>query len=124
MPITRSAVVAVGGALGATVRWGAGELIGPTGWPWALLIVNVVGSFLLGAALVGGSTPGREIVRLGAGVGFCGGLTTFSGFALASVRLLDDGRAAAATVFVIVSLVLGASALVAGMRTRHREVRP
>jgi len=123
MPITRSAVVALGGALGATCRWAVAELTGSTDWPWALLIVNVVGSFLLGVALVGGASPGLEMLRLGAGVGFCGGLTTFSGFAVASVRLLDDERTAAATIFVLASVVLGAGALIAGMRTRHQGVR-
>ncbi len=124
MPISRALVVAAGGAAGATGRWALIDVIGSTDWPWALLLINVAGSFVLGLVLVGGSDPRRELVRLSAGVGFCGGLTTFSTFAVAAVRLLDDGRSASAVSFVLCSVVLGAAALVAGMRLRHQEIRP
>jgi CrcB protein len=123
MPSTRTIVVAGGGAAGAACRWFLAESFGPTDWPWALLLMNVVGSFLLGVVLVRGSSAGRELLRLGAGVGFCGGLTTFSSFAVAAVRLGEDGRSGSAATFVAGSIVLGAAALVAGMRVRHVGVR-
>lgn len=123
MPVSRSLVIAVGGALGATCRWAIDAAIGPTDWPWALFVINVAGSFLLGLAMVHGPSPGRELVRLGAGVGFCGGLTTFSAFAVTAVHLLDDTRTASAIAFVVASVVLGAAALVAGMRLRHQTVK-
>jgi CrcB protein len=122
MPVSRWLVIAMGGAAGAACRWALTEAVGPTDWPWALLVVNVVGSFVLGLVMVHGSAPARELVRLGAGVGFCGGLTTFSSFAVAAVRLVEDDRAGPAAAFVVASLVLGATALVAGMRVRHQRV--
>jgi fluoride exporter len=122
MPLTRTLVVAGGGAAGAACRWYVDKLVGPTDWPWTLLLINVVGSFLLGLVLVRGSSAGRELLRLGAGVGFCGGLTTFSSFAVAAVRLVEDGRSASAAAFVAGSIVLGAAALVAGMRVRHEGI--
>ncbi|MFM2437454.1 MAG: fluoride efflux transporter CrcB [Actinomycetota bacterium] len=91
--------VALGGALGAVARyltdlwtvhrWG-------TGWPISTLSVNVVGSVILGA-LTGLSLrlPVSETVTLVLGVGFCGALTTFSGFMLQVWDLADPGRAAA-----------------------------
>lgn len=123
MSLTRAMVVAAGGAAGAACRWFLDESLGPTDWPWMLLLINVVGSFLLGLVLVRGASPGRELLRLGAGVGFCGGLTTFSSFAVAAVRLVDDGRSESAAAFVAASIVLGAVALVAGMRVRHEGLR-
>lgn len=123
MPVSRWSVIAMGGAAGAGCRWAVTEAVGPTDWPWVLLVVNVAGSFLLGLVMVHGASPGRELVRLGAGVGFCGGLTTFSSFAVAAVRLLDDDRAGSAVGFVVASVLLGAVALIAGMRVRHQAVR-
>ena len=123
MPVSRSLVVAIGGAAGAGCRWALADAVGGSDWPWALLVINVVGSFLLGAVLVSGSGATRELVRLGLGVGFCGGFTTFSSFAVDTVHLLDDGRSAAAAAFTTLSVVLSALALVTGMRARHRPVR-
>ena len=79
--------VALGAAVGAPLRflvsgWLDGRLLGRL--PWGTLTVNVTGSLLLGwasaAALDG---PAAALV----GVGFCGGLTTYSSFALQTVDL-------------------------------------
>jgi CrcB protein len=124
MSISRPLVVAAGGALGATCRWAIDTAVGPTEWPWVLLIVNIVGSFVLGIVLVVASTSARPLIRLGGGVGFCGGLTTFSSFAVVAVRLLEDDRTASAAAFVVASVVLAVVALIAGMRFRQQTVAP
>lgn len=100
-------IVAVGGALGATARRGAGELVGVTrsGFPWATFVVNIVGCLLIGLAT-------RRLVRgsdawLGIVVGLLGGFTTFSAFAVETRALLDDGRGVTALVYVGASLVVG-----------------
>ena len=124
MSISRPLVVAVGGAFGATCRWAIDSAVGPTEWPWVLLIVNIVGSFVLGIVLVGASTSARQLIRLGAGVGFCGGLTTFSSFAVVAVRLVEDDRTVSAAAFVVGSVVLAGVALVAGMRFQQQSVTP
>ena len=124
MSISRPLVVAVGGALGATCRWAIATAVGPTQWPWMLLIVNIVGSFVLGLVLVTASTSERQLIRLGGGVGFCGGLTTFSSFAVVAVRLIEEDRTVSAAAFVVASVVLAAVALIAGMRFRQQPVTP
>lgn len=94
-------VVAVGGALGASARYGAGLLL-PTpegAFPWTTFTVNVVGCALLGGLMVllterpteWSTAPPHPLLRPFLGTGFCGGFTTFSTYALDTQRLLDAG---------------------------------
>ena len=98
-------LVAVGGAVGALLRWAVGRLA-DGGFPWPTLAVNVAGSLLLGAVAHGG--PEWALTLLGAGV--AGALTTYSAFALETARL-PLGRAAA---YVVLTLGLGAAGFAAG----------
>ena len=78
-------LVAAGAALGAALRfWVAHHLDDRT--PWGTLVVNVAGSFVLGLLVGGGPSP-HAVALLG--TGFCGGLTTYSAFA---VQTRDQGR--------------------------------
>ena len=91
--------VAIGGALGTVARfWCSGvaaRLIGET-FPWGTLIVNIIGSFIIGFAATALGPDGRMIagstVRQFILVGFCGGYTTFSSFSLQTLNLLNDGE--------------------------------
>ncbi|WP_109472844.1 fluoride efflux transporter FluC [Ornithinimicrobium cavernae] len=80
--------VALGGAVGTTGRYAVTQLIGSAPLlPWATLVVNVTGAFLLGLLLerlarVGAETPRRRLARLGLGTGALGGFTTYSALAL------------------------------------------
>jgi CrcB protein len=116
---SKSLAVALGGASGAGARWliqtGAGE----HSFPWALLVVNVAGAFVLGLVAFRSATGHREMLRLGVGVGFCGGLTTFSAFAVAAADLLRDDRTSTAATFVTVSFVLALTALLGGAALRR-----
>lgn len=103
--MTEVALVAVGGAAGALLRWVVGRL-GRNGFPWPTLVVNVAGSLLLG--LVARDGPEWALVLLGSGV--AGALTTYSAFALETVSL---PRALAVT-YVVTSLALGAAGLALG----------
>lgn len=104
------ALVAAGGAAGASVRWAVGTATAGEGaFPWWTLAVNVAGCLVLGLLL-----GVREEVRLGLGTGFCGGLTTFSTFAVEVAKLLDAGNIGTATTYLSASLVLGILALVGG----------
>ena len=103
-------IVAVGGALGASARWGVGDLIGrpPGAFPAATLAVNVVGCVLVGLAA-------RHLVRssdrwLAVVTGFLGGLTTFSAFATETRALIDAGHSGRALLYVAVSMVAGLAA--------------
>lgn len=103
-------LVAAGGAAGASLRWGVGESINrsPGTFPYATLLVNVVGCLLIGFAarmLVRGS----DRWQLGV-TGLLGGLTTYSTFADETWQLLDAGRGGQALLYVAISIVAGLAA--------------
>lgn len=75
-------LVALGAAVGAPLRYLAGHLLDRR-LHWGTLAVNLVGSVILGA-LMGAAVDGDSLALLG--TGFCGGLTTYSAFAVQSVR--------------------------------------
>jgi fluoride exporter len=90
------AAVAVGGAIGATLRWALGTwMVERTGasFPWHTFTINILGAFLIGVlmalsmekGLVGGSW------RLFLGTGILGGFTTFSTLSYESVALMNQG---------------------------------
>jgi fluoride exporter len=98
-------LVALGAGAGATVRYVVAHLLDGR-LPWGTLVVNVVGSFLLGW-FVGLALSESRIALLG--TGFCGGLTTYSAFA---VQIHDRGPRLGSTYAVLtVGLSLGACAL-------------
>ena len=113
-------VIAAGGAVGAVARYGvyvaAGRLLGH-GFPWATLIVNVVGCFLLGTLyeltettlLISGEW------RHALGVGFLGGLTTFSTFGYETHTHLQSSLWRHAAVNVVLNVALGLLAVWAGI---------
>lgn len=71
-------LVAVGAAVGAPLRY-VWALLLDNRWPWGTLLVNLTGSGLLGA-FAGASLAGHPSAFLA--TGFCGGFTTYSGFAV------------------------------------------
>ncbi len=77
-------LVALGAALGAPLRYAIATRIDQETFPTGTLLVNVAGSFLLGL-FVGGGATGDWLTFLG--TGFCGGLTTYSAFAVQTHRL-------------------------------------
>jgi len=113
-------LVGLGGVGGATVRWFVAENLARSSFPWHTLLVNVVGCLLLGVVMARAtSTPLSRLL----GVGFCGGLTTFSTFTLEIVDLVDRGLVGTAIWYLVASLVLGIVAFVATFRTlRTTEV--
>lgn len=107
-------VVAVGGVAGASVRWLAGEIIDDR--ILTLLIVNTIGTGILGAVTQGilHSNATRNLLL---GVGFCGGLTTFSTFAVEVAMRLDDGKVVDGLGVTLFSVVLGLLAFLGGVMT-------
>jgi fluoride exporter len=91
--------VAVGSAIGGVARyWCSGvvaRLVGET-FPWGTLIVNVIGSFLIGLIATVSGTDGRFLIppeaRQFLMVGILGGFTTFSSFSLQTLTLARDGQ--------------------------------
>ena len=79
--------------------------------PWGTLIINLLGSFLLGW-LVGAST-GRVLLAI-LGTGFLGGFTTFSAASFETARLTADRRWTAALLYGVGTLVFAVAAAAAG----------
>ncbi len=94
-------LVAIGGGAGAALRFTAGHML-DRGFPTGTLLVNTVGSFLLGL-LVGADAGAGPVALLG--TGFCGGLTTYSAFALAVVARGPRRGAAYAAATVAAALL-------------------
>lgn len=106
--------VGLGAGLGAACRYGVDRLVAS---PWGTVIVNVIGSFLLGllvgALYQGGELPpAAESTYALAGVGFCGGLTTFS---TASLQVLTLSRESSSRTIAFAFGMLGASVLLAAL---------
>ena len=101
--MTSAMLVVAGGAVGAPTRYlvdrsvtavvarlaSAREIVRPVGlFPWGTLVVNLVGSFLLGVISV--QAPPQLAALLGAG--FCGALTTYSTFGAQTLYLIEEGE--------------------------------
>ncbi|WP_262966526.1 fluoride efflux transporter CrcB [Methylobacter psychrophilus] len=103
--------VALGGASGAVMRFlissGLYQWLG-RGFPYGTLVVNVLGSFLIGLlteALILQRIPMTLEYRAAILVGFIGAFTTFSTFSLETIYLLEQGSLNKAALNVIVSLL-------------------
>jgi len=112
-------LVACGGAIGAALRFLSGaamlRLMGPQDFPIAIITVNVVGSFLMGAFVV--AAAHRGLAHLGPFVmtGVLGGFTTFSAFSLETVTMIERGAIGQAGLYVILSVGLSVLGLMAGL---------
>lgn len=114
-------LVALGGAMGSVGRaWvgsQAARLLG-VGFPWGTMIINVVGSALIGIIAATALAPSRFFLttelRIFLMVGICGGFTTFSSFSLQTFELLREGRMGAALANIVLSVGLCVIATAAG----------
>ncbi len=110
--------VALGGAIGAVLRFVAGlgvaRLTGPA-FPLGALGVNVLGSFLIGAFVVFAFQ--RDMQQLGPLMmtGLLGGFTTFSTFSLEAFMLYERGQIGAAGLYVVLSVCLSLMAIGLGV---------
>ena len=111
--------VAVGGGLGSLARWGVGAALEAPrdGFPWATLLVNVTGSFALGAMVVLTVAwwPASRFVRPFVGVGVLGGYTTFSAYMADTRSLLVADGVGAAAAYVVGTVLVGLLAVWVGM---------
>lgn len=105
--------VALGGAVGSLLRyWCSGIVAHAFGetFPFGTLVVNVVGSVLIGTVAAVTGPDGRLLVppdlRLLIMVGVFGGFTTFSSFSLQTLALIQDGEWLAAGANVVLSVAL------------------
>ncbi|MHB8575483.1 MAG: fluoride efflux transporter CrcB [Dehalococcoidia bacterium] len=118
--MVRVGLVAAGGAFGSISRYlvalYTAQYFGGT-FPWGTLVVNVVGSFLIGvlatlADEVGVIGPETRVLLV---VGVLGGFTTFSSFSLDTLRLLEANELLRGGLYVCASLAVSFLAATAGI---------
>ncbi len=112
--------VALGGAVGAVLRYGLGLGIvratgGPTDFPVAIMAANVVGSFLMGVFIVAAARHALTHLSPLIATGLLGGFTTFSSFSLETVTLWERGASGQAALYVMLSVGLSLLGLFAGL---------
>jgi CrcB protein len=113
-------LVFIGGGLGAVSRHLSGMAVmrasGP-GFPWGTMVVNIIGSFVMGCliAWLARRSSGDADLRLLLATGFLGGFTTFSAFSLDAVTLYERGALTAAAAYVIASVTVSILALFGGL---------
>jgi len=109
--------VVLGGILGTGLRLAIDQLIVPdSAFPWATLLINVVGSLALGflVARVWPSAPAW--LRAGLGTGLLGSFTTFSALVVALLSLTAAGMTLLAVGYLVATLILGFAAALLGIR--------
>ncbi|WP_336134723.1 fluoride efflux transporter FluC [Natronomonas amylolytica] len=109
MALVSALAVGLGGAAGALARYAVGQAIEGRGVD--TLAVNVLGSFAIGVLLAAGL---GETALLAGAVGFCGAFTTFSSFAVETVRLAEDGETGTAAANAAGTLLLALLAVLVG----------
>ena len=118
----RVAAIAIGGAAGAALRWAVVTSVEVGRFPWPVFTLNVSGSVLLGLLLAEEWSHPRARLLLHdvGGIGFCGGLTTFSTFSLEVVNLGRDGDASLAVIYTVASVVAAIAGVTFGAAALRR----
>ena len=109
--------VALGGALGTVGRYLVGlSLKTASGFPWATMSVNILGSLLMGLVIgwLSRQNGGSDALRLFVAVGILGGFTTFSAFSMDLFTLLERRDIAATVLYLGGSLLGGLVAFIIG----------
>ncbi|MGW4867531.1 fluoride efflux transporter CrcB [Streptomyces chartreusis] len=109
------AVVATGGALGATARYALAQWwpVQPGGFPWATFWINVIGCAVIGVfmVIITEVSAAHRLVRPFFGTGVLGGFTTFSTYAVDIQRLVDDGHPRTGLAYLAATLVAALTAV-------------
>lgn len=111
--------VALGGAIGAALRYVTGlgvvRLFGHSEFPLAIITVNVIGSFLMGAFVVAAAHKGLTHISPFVMTGVLGGFTTFSAFSLETANLIERGAMGQAALYIVLSVGLSVGGLFLGL---------
>ena len=105
--IQQAVLVALGGAIGAVLRFGIGNIIESSEFPLSTILVNVSGSFILGMLAVMAINNGySEELMLFFGTGLLGAFTTMSTFSLETLTLVKNDNYSLALLYACISFVL------------------
>ena len=116
-------LVLIGGAIGSVSRFALSTWVNQVMqvksiFPYGTLAVNMIGSFLAGVVWgVSTETTMKPEIRIFMMVGFMGGFTTFSSYALESYNLFDNGEVKAAFMNILANNVLSLILVFAGVIT-------
>ena len=100
-------LVALGGAIGAALRYGVSMYLSSDGFPWATLSVNMIGSLLLGilaVALTQGLISQDATLILGTGI--LGAFTTMSTFSVETLNMFQNQQTSSAIVYVAATMII------------------
>ena len=123
--------VMIGSALGGLLRYAISRWtmhLSPTStsFPYGTVLINVLGSFIIGyfgtLTLHSGRYPVSDNVRLFVMVGICGGFTTFSSFSLQTFDLIRSDAWGRALANIALSVVLCLTAVAVGHRLAQHWV--
>jgi len=122
------AMVSLGGAIGATARYGAARLwpVETGGFPWTTFWVNVIGCAVIGVFMVVITDvwAAHRLVRPFFGTGVLGGFTTFSTYAVDIQKLVDAGHPGTGLAYLVATLCAALAAVwLAVTATRRALVR-
>ena len=95
------ALVGLGGAMGAILRYIVGESM-PEGFPWGTMTVNLLGSFLLGIVVT--MALSEEVVLL-VGTGVMGAFTTMSAYSVDMIDLIEKNEHSTAAIYFLVTIL-------------------
>lgn len=114
----RYVLIFLGGAVGSVLRYSIGawvQRLGGSGFPWSTLMINVLGSLLIGLFLRFSAEGAlSQEARFLLAVGFCGGFTTFSTLSWETLTLLQGSQWLLALLYSQGSLLLGLLAVFVG----------
>ncbi|GGC06751.1 putative fluoride ion transporter CrcB [Marivita lacus] len=117
--LTTLSLVALGGAIGAALRYMTGvgilRVFGQGDFPVSILAVNIAGSFLMGVFVVAAAHRGLTHLSPFVMTGILGGFTTFSAFSLETMTLIERGQLGSALLYVVLSVILSVGGLALGL---------
>lgn len=103
-------LISLFGVTGVLCRFFVDQLFSSSSglFPWGTFLINLAGCFLAGCFFVGLKVyPAHSMLLVGAIVGFCGGFTTFSAYALQLAAQLENGNVGIAIIYFMLTSVFG-----------------
>lgn len=123
VPAATLVAVALGGAVGAVLRWAVGEAVPDGGgFPWTTFAVNVSGCLAIGLLPVVGAVTRRPLLTVALGPGLLGGYTTMSAYAEQSRALVAAGDTWTALAYLLGTLGAGVGVVLLAERITGDDV--